>query len=180
MTSSMVAMNEGCRVLDKFDPKTMNFFHWLNHFEFTVDFVPIENENKVEFFLGLLNVNTFSDITRKVAPKNPHDIPYEELISHVEELYGLFQGEWAANYRFIYRDQFISESNLNYINALSRIACNVSNFLRNSDSLMVRFIHGLNNENTRRALLSWNDLTLENAVDIAVQLEFIPDWNKKD
>ncbi|XP_043485369.1 uncharacterized protein LOC122513163 [Polistes fuscatus] len=161
-------------LLKRYEPESMDFLKWLNHFEFTVDFLNINNDVKVNFLLGKLNLKAHLYITRKVAPYDPYSLPYEELISHFEELYGLFQGKWAANYRFIMRDQFEGESVIHYINALSSMTSKVSDFYRNNDSLMGRFIHGLNNENTRNVLRSVNDLTLDNAVAIAVKLESSP------
>ncbi|XP_043485368.1 uncharacterized protein LOC122513161 [Polistes fuscatus] len=173
-------IQKGNSLLNCYDPESMDFLKWLNQFEFIVDFVNIDNNLKVEFLLRKLNTKALSDITEKVAPHNPYSLPYEELISHLEELYGVYQGDLAANYRFTLRHQFAGESSLNYINALSRIASKVSDILRNNESLMVRFIYGLNNENTRSVLRSMNDLTLKTAVSIAVLLESIPDSIETD
>ncbi|KAI4476798.1 hypothetical protein M0804_013242 [Polistes exclamans] len=149
----------------------MDFLKWLNHFEYIVGFMHIPNNVKVEFLLKLINPISYSHIYRKVAPANPFSLPYEVLISQFEELYGLYQGEWAANYRFIYRNQFIGESVLQYVHALSRIVSKASLFLKSNVSLLVRMMNGLNDNGLKIILRGVTNLPFEKIIVIAAQFE---------
>ncbi|KAI4476802.1 hypothetical protein M0804_013246 [Polistes exclamans] len=159
-------------LLKKFNPKYMDFLHWLNNFEYIADIVHIPNNEMVEFLLSVIEPSCLLEIQKKVAPEDPHDLCYSELIFHFEELYGFVQGEWAANYRFVFRDQIIDESVLHYIYTLTKLLQRASCFLINRLSLLERFINGLKDENTKRILRDWSNLTLDKAVAIAAQLEF--------
>ncbi|KAI4476803.1 hypothetical protein M0804_013247 [Polistes exclamans] len=154
-----------------FNPKTMDFLKWLNNFEYLVTFLHIPNNRKVEFLLQLMEPRIFTQIQQKVEPANPLFLPYVVLISHLEQLYGPYQGEWAANYRFLARNQFIGESAIQFVIALKRIANDISFSLRNDTNLMVRFINGLKDEDIKNILRYSTKLTLDRAVVIAAQLE---------
>ncbi|XP_043485371.1 uncharacterized protein LOC122513165 [Polistes fuscatus] len=180
MSTTMEAIIKGSRLLKIFDPETMNFFHWINHFEYIVDFVHIKKNVKVELLLYLMNLQAHSDILQKVAPNDPYSLPYEVLISHFEELYGLYQGEWAANYRFLLRGQFDGESVLHYIDALTKIACKISVCLRNNKYLIIRFVNGLKDDYTKRVLHCSNNLTLDKAIAIAAQIEIFRILSKEN
>ncbi|KAI4476800.1 hypothetical protein M0804_013244 [Polistes exclamans] len=161
----------GKSLLKSYDPESMNFLLWLNQFEHIVDLIHLRNNMKVEFLLNLMNPEAQSKIQQKVAPTNPSSFPYEVLISNLEELFGRYQGEWAANYRFLNRDQFTAESVQQYINALTRINRKVSLHLKNSLTIKVRFINGLKDIGTKRILLGTTNITLERAVTVANRLE---------
>lgn len=171
MKITINSLDNGKFLLKKFNPDSMDFLDWLNHFEYVADIVHIPNDEMGEFLLNVIEPSVLSIIWQKVAPNNPHNLSYESLISHLEELYGFYQGEWAANCRFVYRDQIMDESILHYVHSLKRILSKASPFLIKEASLMIRFINGLKDGRTRRLLRSWNDLTLDKAIIIAAQME---------
>ncbi|XP_014611026.1 PREDICTED: uncharacterized protein LOC106790556 [Polistes canadensis] len=119
-----------------------------------------------------------SYIQQTVAPANPLGLPYEEVINYLEMLYAYYQRDWAANYRFVYREQFIGESVVNYMRTLKRILNNASPCLISDEILMMRFIEGLKDDKTREILLSWKNLTLEKAINIAELIELDPPPSK--
>ncbi|KAI4476857.1 hypothetical protein M0804_013301 [Polistes exclamans] len=171
MSNTMDPIRLGRSLLKSYDPKSMNFLLWLNQFEYIVDLVNIENNKKVEFLISLMNLEAHLQIMQKVVPAIPLDLPYEVLISHLVELFGRFKGEWASNYCFLMRDQFIGESVEQYINALLKLRCKVSPFLKNSLSLRVRFINGIKDIRTKNVLRRMTNLTLESVVTVAMKIE---------
>ncbi|XP_043485373.1 uncharacterized protein LOC122513166 [Polistes fuscatus] len=165
-------VNIGSFLIKRYDPATMDFFHWINQLEYIVDVVPIENNRKVTFLLGSLNQTAFSHIVQKVTPHNPYLLSYEVLVTNFEEFYAQNKGEWAANYRFILRDQFDGESVLHYIDALKKLACKVSAVSSNNQYLIRRFVEGLKDDYTKGVLRCKNYLTLDEAITFAAQIEF--------
>ncbi|KAI4476799.1 hypothetical protein M0804_013243 [Polistes exclamans] len=171
MNRTIDSISLGKSLLKIYNPESMNFLLWLNHFEHIVDFVHLQNNMKVTFLLTSMNPVAQSKIILKVVPVNPLNLQYEVLISHLEELYGLYRGEWASNYRFLMRDQFIGESVEQYINALLKLRCKVSPFLKSSRSLKIRFINGLKDLETRNELRTMTNLRLVTVVAVAAQRE---------
>ncbi|KAI4476831.1 hypothetical protein M0804_013275 [Polistes exclamans] len=178
MSTAMKLVNIGSSSLECYDPDTMDFLKWLNHFEYIVDFLHIQNNLKVEFLLKFMNSKALSHIQRRVAPANPLYLPYEVLINCLEELYACYKDDWAANYRFMYRAQFIGESVGNYLRTLKRILKNASPFLISGEILKRRFVDGLKDDKAREILLNCKTLTLEKAINIAEILELYPPPSK--
>ncbi|KAI4476797.1 hypothetical protein M0804_013241 [Polistes exclamans] len=167
----MDAVDIGKALLKNFDPDSMDFLKWLNHFEYVVDIVHIPNNEKVEFLLNLLEPPALLYIQEKLAPTNPRNLSYEELMYHLEHSFAHYLGEFAANYRFAFRDQYKYESIPEYVLALRKISSKASPFLKSNKNLMKRFIHGLEDKDIQNVLNSCLDLTFGRAVVMAQQMK---------
>ncbi|KAI4476683.1 hypothetical protein M0804_013404 [Polistes exclamans] len=77
--------NFGLRLLEKFNPETMEFLQWQNLLEFTIDLLDIVHKNF--FLLNMLDEAPLTYISINVNPTNPFELPYEMLISMLEEKY---------------------------------------------------------------------------------------------
>ncbi|KAI4476796.1 hypothetical protein M0804_013240 [Polistes exclamans] len=163
-------VQETC-LLECFDPESMDVLKWINSFEYLINVCRIENDKKAEYLLNYLSPIVLQILKSKVHPVNLCKLSYNELISKLEIYFSCYTGVWAANYRFLYRDQYLGEKIPEYVLALRKIASNGSYFLRDNRSLKIRFIKGLIDENTKLLLLEEKDLTFAKAVTIAQQME---------
>ncbi|XP_015185881.1 PREDICTED: uncharacterized protein LOC107071411 [Polistes dominula] len=161
----------GNYLFEKFNPQFMDFLKWLNNFEFMLNIVHLSDDQKVKFLLNLLVPDALMCIQIKVLPANPSDFSYDEIISYCEELFSSYQGTWAANYRFIYRNQFSMERIPDFMLALRKLCSKANPELRSNNALKERFIDGLANKNIQAILRSCSNLTLSRAVAIANNLE---------
>ncbi|XP_015185882.1 PREDICTED: uncharacterized protein LOC107071412 [Polistes dominula] len=161
-------------MIELFDPENTEILYWLNDFEFLLKLLNIPRDKAIECLLNLMETSAFLSIQQKVAPADPYNLSYEELINHLEELFGCYQGETAGDYRFELRDQYIGESVLEYKNALIELSRRGSFFLRDDSSILLRLIPGLIDKDITILLDCIIGLTLDQAMSIASKEE----WNK--
>lgn len=162
----------GIRLLEKFDPKCIDFLNWLNCFEYVVDYLEVTEDIETEFLLNMVEHSVFETLVSVSAPEDPFQYSYEKLISMLEQLYSSLQGELAAEYRFKTRIQMIDETVNHYAFALNTIINKCSPDFNTSDNLLNRFINGLIIPEIRSRLLQEPNLTFYTAVIITQDIEF--------
>ncbi|XP_043485366.1 uncharacterized protein LOC122513159 [Polistes fuscatus] len=170
MEEEDVTLNIGEKCITKFNKDTMNFLNWLNSFEYLLDILKIEDDDKGKFLLSMVEPSILQEIEEKLSPTNPSDLPYDELVSELEAMFGSASGFLAANYRFYTREQFPGEPINHYVLALRKLFSKCDFTVRKWTTLKKRFISGLADAETKALLKQQSEeITLAVAVAIAMQ-----------
>ncbi|KAI4472687.1 hypothetical protein M0802_016574 [Mischocyttarus mexicanus] len=161
---------QGPFFLRRFDPKNFGFPNWLNQFEYIVDKLEVPDVRKVEFLLNLLEPYCLEDINTAVAPLIPFEVSYENLISHLEQLYFNGTKNDMAIFRFWSRSQFYGESVFHYAIDLRRI--NIKCVPCESDEILIfKFIEGLLSKKVRTTMRRKLYLSFAHAIAWAKRIE---------
>ncbi|XP_052259085.1 uncharacterized protein K02A2.6-like [Dreissena polymorpha] len=131
----------------------------------------IDNERKVAGLLTLLGEKTYGLLRNLTVPAKPSEKSYEELCQLLQTHLCPKPLIIAERFRFHKRKQAVGESVSCYVTSLRKLAefCEFGSNL--NDSLRDRFVCGLKDAGTQRRLLSIADLTLQNAIEIALAME---------
>lgn len=154
-----------------YSPESMDFLLWQNGFEYLLEFFNVPEEETVNYLLRMMKPEIIKDIEKKVAPDDPTKLPYDKLISKLQEMYASYNGFDAAKYRFVNRYQMIGETVSQYVTALQTLLNNCSPDFRESDILQHQFNNGLRSIAAKSILEKENDISFEKSVNIAKQLE---------
>ena len=131
----------------------------------------IDNERKVAGLLTLLGEKTYGLLRNLTVPAKPSEKSYEELCQLLQTHLCPKPLIIAERFRFHKRKQAVGESVSCYVTSLRKLAefCEFGSNL--NDSLRDRFVCGLKDAGTQRRLLSIADLTLQNAIEIALAMD---------
>ena len=131
----------------------------------------VKAEKKVCTFLTVVGARTFSLVKDLVAPKNPAECTYEELVTALKSHYRPQTVVIYERFKFYSRNQENGESISKFVAAIKARArtcefgANLDNMLRD------RLVMGLRDQATQRALLTTKDLTFTTAVELAFARE---------
>ncbi|XP_014611023.1 PREDICTED: uncharacterized protein LOC106790554 [Polistes canadensis] len=159
--------------LKKFDPKKENFIKWHNVVEETFNMLKIKNNRKSYVLLNILKSSVLTYVRSHVKPDDLFSIPYEMLVTILEEEYSPDGKFLSTMYRFTIRDQFKGESIENYYCTIKKLIDKFDNSPEAKSRLLFRFIYGLQNEKLRKDLLELSNITIYKALLIAMKMEFI-------
>ena len=131
----------------------------------------IKDAKRVPAFLTLVAPKVFSLARNLLSPKNPAECTYKEikdvlLLHYKPEVILIYE-----RFKFYSRSQKSGETVSDFVAALKALAhtCDFKTTLK--DMLRDRFVMGLSDDKTQRALLAEADLTFERAVEIATARE---------
>ena len=157
--------------LHEFQPDRESFTVYLERVKifFVVNDIPAEK--KVPVYLNSVGGTAYGVLRNLVAPDNPMDKTFEEIVTKLTEHYDPKPLIIVERYHFHKRNQASGESIAEYVAELRRLAarCNFGAYLE--DALRDRLVCGVSNENIQRGLLAEADLDLAKAVKRAVAME---------
>ncbi|XP_072384442.1 uncharacterized protein [Diabrotica undecimpunctata] len=115
--------------------------------------------------------DAYDIVCDKITPEKPDEKSYDELVNTMKLHYNPEPLEIVENFRFSQRKQHEGESDNKHITALRRLAtiCKFGDFL--NKALRNQFVFGLRNQNIQTRLLEYKDLTMEQALEVAVSME---------
>ena len=130
-----------------------------------------EASQKLNLFLTLVGAPTFKLLSNLIAPQEPGDLSYTEVIEKLTSHFKPKALKIAERFRFYKRNQLRAESVADYLAELRRLAltCEFADFL--DEALCDRLVCGLRDEAIQRRLLAEADLTLTKALTLAQSME---------
>ncbi|KAI4475958.1 hypothetical protein M0804_013976 [Polistes exclamans] len=171
MDSLLWLISNALKFITIFDSDKKSFLLWQNEFEFVVNLLKVTHYIKPKLLLYMVNPSVLKIIAQKVAPVVPFNLPYDILISTLESTYSPYQGLHAIVFRFNIRNQMTHESPILYGHALKQIL-NKINFGNHENALVLnKFIRGLKSDLAKKHLLQIQNLTLNDAIAVAQQIE---------
>lgn len=161
------------RILKKFTKDDINFPDWLNHFEYLYDFLYIGNSHKAAFLLNMLEQSVFNALHKKVAPRKICKLPYDDLISELEEMYFSHPNVSAIDERFAKRNLMVGESVNEYSVVLLKLLEECRPSIDSSNQLINQFIQGLNSIRMKKELQAIKSRYIfSDLVAIALRMEY--------
>ena len=153
--------------VEEFDSSVESIVAYLERLQMFFEANEVADARKVPMLLTMLGAKNYSLLRSLVAPANPKDKTYAEL---VEKLRAHFQPKplvIAERFNFYRRVQAAVESIADFVAALRQLAinCEYNDFL--DQAIRDKLVCGLKNEATQRKLLAEDGLTTARAVEIA-------------
>ena len=148
-----------------------NFETYIQRIELFFAANDVSNAKRVPAFLSIIGPKLYSLVKDLVSPKTPSDCKFEDLVKVIKEHYKPQVVIISERFKFYSRKQESNENVVAFLAALKSLAttCKFENTLE--VMLRDRFVMGLREEATQRALLTEKDLTFARAVEIAVARE---------
>ena len=131
----------------------------------------IPNEKKVATFLTLLGSKIFHLVQNLVSHKNPADCKYDDLVKAIKTHFKPKVIIIYERYKFHTRSQKLGESIAEFVAGLMSCARSCEFGERADDMLRDRFVVGITDAATQRALLTEADLNFQRSVSIATARE---------
>nr|XP_029711524.1 uncharacterized protein K02A2.6-like [Aedes albopictus] len=164
--------------IDPFDKKKLKWMRWVERLEnaFAIYGV-VDPAMQKNLLLHHVGSETFDIACDKIAPDTPRQKTYAEIVDALEGFFNPQPLEISENFRFKCRRQGDSnaaspdETVDEYLVALRRIAvtCNFGAYLETA--LRNQLVFGIKRNDIRSRLLERRQLTLQDALDIAVSME---------
>ena len=131
----------------------------------------IARGKRVTWFLNLMGVKTYLLVHNLVAPFQPKNKSFDQIVTTLKEHFELKRFINAQRFYFHCRDQMSEETIADNIAESRRLVtpCDFGEYL--NEALRDRLVCGLCNEGIQKQLLSEVGLTLARAVTIAQNLE---------
>ena len=157
--------------ITEFDPAVETIGAYLERLEMFFIVNTVANDKKVAMLGTLLGAKNYSLLRSLVAPDNPKDKTYDEL---VEKLRSHFEPKplvIAERFNFYRRVQATGETVADFVAALRQLSakCEFGTFL--DQAIRDKFVCGLRSEAIQRKLLTEDGLTTARAVEIAQGME---------
>ncbi|XP_061570028.1 uncharacterized protein K02A2.6-like [Cololabis saira] len=158
--------------LAPFDPKIQTWDEYTEILEQFFEANEIEDEDRQKAILiSVVGASTYRLMRNLLSPDKPKDKSFQELVLLMKNHYDPKPSEIVQRYKFDSRNRKPSESVMEYVAELRRLAqdCNYGNTLQ--QRLRDRIVCGVNDDRIQRRLLSETDLTFDKAMSLAVSLE---------
>ncbi|XP_043485367.1 uncharacterized protein LOC122513160 [Polistes fuscatus] len=159
-------------LFNRFNPYSMVFLRWLNSLEYILEISNTTNDNdKVKVLLNMLEPCVLKKIQKKLFPSNPFDVPYDEILTLLENTYSPFCKGNSVKYRYKYRHQLPEESIEHYFLALRKLLSKCSSDFQNTANLKKQFIKGILHKKTKILLQSDENMSQYLTIYMAKQME---------
>ena len=131
----------------------------------------VDDERKVATLLSVIGKKTFNLVENLISPKEPKDCTYDQVVKTLKAHFKPKKLLIIERYNFHQRKQSASETIPQYVAALRALGgtCEYGDVLETL--LFDRFVAGLRNESTVRAILTSEKMTFQEAVELAVARE---------
>ncbi|KAI4476795.1 hypothetical protein M0804_013239 [Polistes exclamans] len=159
-------------ILSIYDSNSMDLPIWLNYFEFLIDLIELQDNNKGPFLLNMLKPSVIKKIQENVSPSDPYNLSYDKLVSVLDKLFTYPRGINLADYCYMLRDQFPFESIQHYVRTLRRLFFKCTPTIKNTTNMKDRFLIGLYDKETKKFLENNKNTSFGMVVAIAKQKEF--------
>ena len=156
-------------MLKEFEPDNEKISAYLERVELYFAANDIK-ERQVAIFLSVIDAKTYSLLRDLLAPENPKDKSFNQLAEVLKKQFEPKPLVIAERFTFHHRNQSSTESVLDYVAELRRLAthCEFGDYL--DQTLRDRLVCGIS-ENIQKRLLIEANLTLTRAVEIAQGME---------
>ncbi len=157
--------------LKAFEPEEETISSYLERAELYFAANGVEEARQTSVLLTVIGPRNYSVVKSLVAPDLPKDKTYKELEAVLKAHFQPKPLIIAERFRFYQRSQAATESVLDYIAELRRLAitCDFDAFL--DQALRDKFVCGLKSESIQKRLLTERDLTVTRAVELASGME---------
>ena len=157
--------------LKHFEPEVEKISSYLERVDLYFTANQIADERKVAVFLSVIGAKTYSLVRDLVSPASPKDKSLEHLADILKKHFEPKPLIIAERFTFHRRNQSTSESILEYVAELRRLATHCEFGEYRDQALRDRLVCGLRSESIQKRLLSEADLTLARAVEISQGME---------
>ncbi|XP_043485374.1 uncharacterized protein LOC122513167 [Polistes fuscatus] len=158
--------------LEKFNPRRIQFFSWLNNFESVIDHIELPDNKRVEFFLEMLEYPEMKEDIRNVLQitfkKKSINHTYEEVVSKFSAFHTGLPTTDFYRMRFQDRVQYKHETIKKYAESLEKLYSHCS--YKNKYYLKIQFVRGLYEEQIRIFLNKHKNIEFDEALKKAVEL----------
>ncbi|KAI4474691.1 hypothetical protein M0802_015491 [Mischocyttarus mexicanus] len=150
----------------KFSPEKGYLFLWLNKFEFLLEKNRIPDERKSYFLLNLVETHIYVMVRKEIAPYNPYNLSYENLIQTLERMFSIYRAHEAFVYRFVHRKQFFGETITQYASALRQLINKFEFGPVAEKQLRIHFLNGLRSEKVKNKVrkLQYSEISFDSIV----------------
>lgn len=123
------------------------------------------------YLLHYVGSAAFDMLCDRLSPEDPYVQPFDSLITILEEFYDPVPLEISENYIFHQRRQEESETVQQFLAALHKLSihCNFGQY--HKTALRNQLVFGLRNKKAQTRLLEKKELTLDEAINVAVTME---------
>ena len=122
-------------------------------------------------FLSVIGPELFTLLLDLISPKDPENFTVDELISALNKHFKPKVNIVFAMFQFHERNQGPSESIVEYVASLKKLASKCEFGTNLEDSLRDKFVIGIKNRETQQHLFTVDDLTFDKAVQAAISRE---------
>ncbi|XP_077557683.1 uncharacterized protein LOC144172964 [Haemaphysalis longicornis] len=154
--------------LSECDPRTQNFYSYLERFELFIIANDVKPESVLPVFLAAIGAGAYEVLKSLVVPDAPANKTFAEVKQLLQAHYSPSSSVIAERCKFHRRVQQEQESVEDFIVELKHLArkCDFGEFL--NDAFRHRFVAGVRNEDTQRALFTEENLKFDNACKISL------------
>ena len=154
--------------IQEFDPKKEKVTAYLERVQMFLVANSIQEDKKVPVLLSVIGGKTYVLL---LAPDKPKDKTFEELSEVLQKHFEPKPVVIVQRFHFHRRNQAPGESVADYVAELRRLAthCKFDGYLE--EALRDRLVCGLRSEGVQKRLLTYTDLTLAKAVEVAQSME---------
>ena len=157
--------------IENFDPQTEDWTRYVKRVKAFFKANDLTGEDKAEkrqaTLLTLIGPTTYQRLTDLVAPADPDEKTFEQLVEVLTKHYSLKKGEIMQRYRFYTRSRQTGETVAEFVADLRRLAAHC----KFGDTLEImlrdRIVCGIYNSSIQKKLFCETDLTFERAFAIA-------------
>ena len=131
----------------------------------------IEADKKVPVLLSVIGGKTYALLGSLLAPEKPKDKTFEQLSDVLQKHFEPKPVVIVQRFHFHRRNQALGETVAENVAELRRLAthCKFEGYLE--EALRDRLVCGLKNEGVQKRLLTYWDLTLVKAIEVAQSME---------
>ncbi|XP_055701801.1 uncharacterized protein K02A2.6-like [Phlebotomus papatasi] len=162
--------------VEKFQPQSGKWKRWVKRLETTFELFQVQDEvTRTRMLLHYMGAEAYDKLSDRVAPKEPEDLRYNEIVQELTVCYDPAPLEIVEIYNFHTSRQEENEtideflSRLRKLSANCGFACSVCDNL--NKTLRNQFVTGLKNQTMRNRIMEKRNLTLDLAIDIAKAME---------
>ena len=157
--------------IQEFDPEKEKVSAYLERVQMFLVANSIEADKKVPVLLSVIGGKTYALLGSLLAPEKPKDKTFEQLSDVLQKHFEPKPVVIVQRFHFHRRNQALGETVAEYVAELRRLAthCKFEGYLE--EALRDRLVCGLKNEGVQKRLLTYSDLTLVKAIEVAQSME---------
>lgn len=157
----------GSFAIDPFDHTATTWRRWVQRLRGALMVFGIEGHSRVPYLLHYVGTAAFDMLCDRLDPEDPFDT----LIKKLEEFYDPAPLEISENYIFHQRRQEEQETVQQFLAALHKLSIHCKFGEYHKTALRNQLVFGLRNKKAQARLLEKKDLTLDEAINVAVTME---------
>ena len=159
--------------IQEFEPEKEKVTAYLERVQMFLLANSIKDDKKVPVLLSVIGGKTYALLSSLLAPQKPKDKTFAELSDVLQKHFEPKPVVIVQRFHFYRRNQAPGESVADYMAELRRLAthCKFEGEGHLDEALRDRLVCGLSSEGVQKRLLTYADLTLAKAVEVAQGME---------